>query len=427
MGLLRTVAALFCLASAPFVSAQFIAKTVRFPSARPYPEADLLSIAALKPGDRFSKADLEAAAGRLMATGYFDEVLPTVEGPFKAIDVRFALKPIAPGLLLPVGFENFVWFTADELAAFRKSIPLLALGVPEAGDQTDRVQAALQQMLVAKAIPGTVSHQNVAPGTGHPFRAVEYSIDGTHIQLAVHLSGVTPDMVATVKVALARAQRVPLNEGNVGPTTDDLLLTPYFDAGDLDAKLVNESRTTAAPTDTSPKIDLTATVVAGSPYKVSSISFAGAPLYSAEAFAKSQKLKPGDVASRKLLYDTLGPITKTYRDAAYLDVVVDAAPVLDPASHTVAYSVTVTPGEQYRLKSIAVKGLPDSLMPDFNRTFPLKNGDLYNETAVAKYLVSHPEIKPLAPYTGLFTATADPATHLVDLAIQFQSNSIIVR
>ena len=407
-------------------NAQYKAKAVVFTNAAPYPEADLLQIAALKPGDSFSKADLEAAAGRLMSTGYFDEVLPAVDGPFKAIDVRFTLKPIAPALLLPVGLENFVWFTAEELAALRTSIPLLALGVPEAGDQTDRVQTALQQMLATKGVAGTVSHDNIVPGSSHSKRAIEYRVESAHIQLIVHLGGVTQDMVPTVKTALAQAQRVAFNEGVAGHNTNDVLLTPYFDAGDLDAKLTNESRTTAAPGDSAPKIDLTATVVSGGPYTVSSIIFADTPLLSASAFARTQKLKAGDLASRKLLYATLDPITHIYRQAAYLDAVVDAEPVLDPALHQVAYTISVLPGEQYRLKSIAVKGLPADLRPDFDRTFPLKTGDLYNETAVAKYLISHPEIKPLAPYTGQFRATADPATHLVELDVQFQTNSITV-
>ncbi len=420
---LPIVALLCCLAAS--ASAQYKAKAINFTNAAPYPEADLLAIATLKPGDSFSKADLEAAAGRLMATGYFDEVLPTVDGPFKAIDVHFALKPIAPALLMPVGLENFVWFTVEELASFRASIPLLPLGVPEAGDQTDRVQAALQQLLTTKGISGKVSHQNIAPGTGHPLRVVEYRVDPNRVQVVVHLGGVSPDMVPEVKLALAQAQRAQFNEG-AGVTTNDRVLTPYFDAGFLDAKLVNESRTTAAPADAAPKIDLTATVIPGSSYKVASLTFAGTPLYRADEFAAAQKLKPGDVASRKLLYASLVPVTKKYRDSGYIDVVVDAQPVLDPANHTAAYSVMVAPGEQYRLRSISVKGLPESLKPDFDRTFPLKAGDLYNETAVAKYLVSHPEIKPLAPYTGAFAATADPATHLVDLAVQFQNNSITV-
>ena len=423
---LRTIAVLLCLLPASLLPAQYKAKAIVFNNAAPYPEADLLTIAALKPGDSFSKGDLEAAAARLMGTGYFDEVLPSMDGPFKSIEVRFKLKPIAPSLRLAAGFENFVWFSPEELAAFRKSVPLLPFGVPEAGDQTERVQAALQQLLAGKSVPGTVTHQNFAPSTSHPQRAIEYRIEPAPVQVVVHLGGVTPDMVPAVKVALAQAQRAAFNEGIAGTTTDDLLLTPYFDAGDLDAHLTNETRTTAAPGEPQPKIDLTATVIPGSPYKVASLNFTPTPLVSAEAFAKTQKLHAGDLASRKMLYATLAPVTKAYRDTAYLDVLVDAAPVIDADAHAVAYTVAVTPGEQYRLKSIDVKGLPEGLRPDFDRTFPLKIGDLYNESAVASYLVKHPEIKPLAPYTGIFTASADPATHLVDLFVQFQTNSITV-
>jgi outer membrane protein insertion porin family len=418
----RTLAVLLCLTVA--ASAQFKARSVVFTNAAPYPEQDLLTLAALKPGDSFTKPDLEAAAARLMATGYFDEVLPSLDGPFKAIEVRFKLKPLAPELLQPAGLENFVWFTPEELAAFRKSIPLLPFGIPEAGDQPQRVQAALQQMLAAKLIPGTVSFQPIPPHPGQPRRVLEFRVEPAHILLVVHLGGVTPDMVPAVKLALAQAQRAPFNEGIAGHTTDEILLSPYLDAGNLDAHLENESRTTAS--EPSAHIDLTATVIPGALYKVSALTFSPTPLLGAEAFAKIQKLHPGDPASRKLLLATLAPITSTYRNAAYLDVYVDATPVRDPATHTVAYTVTISPGEQYHLRSINMKGLPPDLRPDFDRTFPLKAGDLYNETAVLKYLVSHPEVKALAPYAGTFTAAADPATHQVDLAIQFITNGVNV-
>ena len=425
MRLLRTTLTLLSLTCTPFLQAQFTAKTVVFTNAAPYSEADLRTLAALKPGDRFSKTDLEAAAARLMITGYFDEVLPVVDGPFKAVSVVFKLKPTP--VLLPAGLENFVWFTPEELDAFRHSLPLLVFGVPEAGDQADRVQAALQQMLDAKSIPGKVTHDIVAPGTGRPQRVVEYRVEPAHVQLVIHFGGATPDMVPAVKAALALAQRSQFNEGLAGNTTNDILLTPYLDAGYVEAKLTKESRTSAAATEAAPKIDLTVTVVPGAPYKVASITFAGTPLVSAEAFAKTQRLHPGDIASRKLLYASLLPITQVYREAAYLDSLVDAAPVLDPATHTVAFTVVVSPGEQYRLKSITVQGLPEDIRPDFDRTFPIKFGDLYNETAVFKYLVSHPDIKALAPYTGTFKALADPATHLVELSIKFVTNSFNAR
>ena len=89
---------------------------------------------------------------------------------------------------------------------------------------------------------------------------------------------------------------------------------------------------------------LSAALNPGDVFRISSISFAGTPLLSAESFAASGKLHPDDVASRSLLLQTLAPLDAAYRRQGYMDVIVKAAPTSDPATHQVAYTVTVVPG-----------------------------------------------------------------------------------
>ena len=47
-----------------------------------------------------------------------------------------------------------------------------------------------------------------------------------------------------------------------------------------------------------------------------------------------------------------------------MDVIVDSSPKLDRTAHTVAYTVTVTPGEQYRVHEVKAEGLDDAAKAD---------------------------------------------------------------
>ena len=409
----------------PASHAQYIAKTVVFLNPGPYPIPELTALAAVAPGDHLTKQSLLDGAARLQATGYFTDVEATLDGPIKAVEVRFKLKPVDPALLLPVGFDNFVWFTAEEFDAFRKSLPLLAFGLPEAGARRTQVQTALEQLLAAHSIKATVSHQVVEPTTLHPMRSFAYRVDTPKIQLGpVHLSGAAPSIVPEVRKAIGHAQYAPYNEGIAGATTAELLLAPWFDLGDLDAKLDPFIHKVASSTDDLVKVDLTATVLPGQPYHVGAVAFTPTPLVTAADFAKTQKLHPGDLASRNSLLATVAPATQLYHDHGYLDAYVSAAPALDATGHTVAYSFAIVPGDEYHVDAIDVKNLPANLRPDFDRAFPLHKGDPYNESVVGTFLTRHPEVKSLNGYTAAFTASADPNAHTVDLVIEFTNLNV---
>lgn len=408
------------LLSSPLV-AQYTIKNIVFINPGAYARPDLLTLTGLKVGDSLDKPGLGAASARLAATGYFENVEASVDGPFKAIDVRFKLKPADPSALLPVGLENFVWFTPEELRAnLEKSVPLFTHGVAEGSSQEALVQAALEAMLAGRSITGTISHQIVVPSPGYPRRALEYRIESPSVRLgAAKLTGISPEMAPAMRVALTTATHSAYNEGLAGVTTADQILTPYRDAGYLDATLENVRRSVSANDQTIVKADLSAEVVPGELYHVSTLDFAGTSVVSPAAFASTAKLHPHDLASRRNLLASLAPVTAAYHSQGYMDAYVDAAAARDAATHQVAYTVTVLPGEVYRLGSIHVTDLPAAPRADFDKAFRLHPGDVYDEVYVGSFLTNNTAVRSLDNYAAAFTASSDPATHLVELEIKF--------
>ena len=92
-------------------------------------------------------------------------------------------------------------------------------------------------------------------------------------------------------------------------------------------------------------------------------------------------------------------------------------------THQVSYTITVTPGEQYRIKELTAEHLDPAGQAAFDKNFTMKAGELYNPEYVAEFLRKNTALHDLAPYTGNYTAYAHPATHTVDLVVSFIRNN----
>jgi outer membrane protein insertion porin family len=102
-----------------------------------------------------------------------------------------------------------------------------------------------------------------------------------------------------------------------------------------------------------------------------------------------------------------------------MDVIIDGSPVLDTAAYTVAYTVTVTPGERYRVHTVTANGLDPAAQADFNRGYLMKEGQLYNPEYLVGFLKNNSALQALAGYGAAWKAYADPNTHTVDLVLTF--------
>ena len=191
-----------------------------------------------------------------------------------------------------------------------------------------------------------------------------------------------------------------------------------LDAGYVQASLSGVTITLTLSGDTASVI-LSASLDPGNIYHVSGIAFTGAPLLSSDAFAATEKLHPGEIASRALLIETLAPLDAVYRKQGYMDVIVQAVPDANPATHQVAYSVSVKPGEQYRVREVTANNLDPAARADFDRGFLMKTGELYNPQYITSFLKKNTALQALANYSGTYKAYADPNTHTVDLVLTF--------
>ena len=417
----RFLALAFFLAGSVASAQVYTAGQIEFLNLGPYTPTELEAAAGIHPGAKFTADDLSASAQRLVDTGYFDDVTASLVGRFEAMKVEYELKPTPRAAMLHVGFQNFVWLTRDEIAAaVKKSSPLFQGYLPEGSANQDVLRTALGEALRERGVDGAVVYDTVEPSLAHPVREIEFRVSKPYVRVAnVKLGGVSTELVPYVQKSVNATARTAYTEEPAGLATADTILAPLLDAGYVDAALSGMHAEAAPPTEGAVGVEVSAMLRAGDVYKVSSITFGGSPLFPAEEFATQAKLHSGDVASRKALLETLAPLDSAYRRQGYMDVTIVATPTIHREAHEIAYAVSVTPGEQYRIDALTAENLDPAAKAAFDKVFLMKKGELYDPEYVAKFIKNNSSVKEFQPYVGNFVAYAHPKTHTVDLVITF--------
>ncbi len=120
-------------------------------------EPEALEKSGLQAGQTVDIDAVEAAANRLLESGLFVNLSYKLKGTTDKSVLTFEV--IERKWTMPVAFDNFVWFTDEELlAAVRRKLPAFDGTAPEAGVVTEQVKQALTELLAERKIEGTVQH-----------------------------------------------------------------------------------------------------------------------------------------------------------------------------------------------------------------------------------------------------------------------------
>jgi outer membrane protein assembly factor BamA len=423
----RIACALVCLAATPALAQYTLKKIVFEGVTTPYTQAALEAASGLKPGDQATNATLQQAAQRLSDTGAFGDLQVTFDGPVKAISIIFKITPLDPSHQLTAAFDNFIWFTPEELeAGLRARVPLFAPTLPEAGNLQDAVQTALADMLKEKGVTATLTHDIFEPSAEYPVRIVAYRVKTPAIRLhTINLTGVSSEFAAPIHEIAGKITGRPFNDGVEKLTTAETLLTPYLKAGYLNANLTGRTLTPTASSPDRIDVDLSAAVNTGVPFHVGDIVWAGSPQISSEAFAAASPLRTGDLANPTTLAKSVDLLAAAYRKQGYADVLVSPKPSLDTATNRVSYTFSVVPGEIYRIRTLTPLNLTSAQQSDFNRGWTLKAGDVFNSEYITNFLQQNTALRSFDGYSATFKAIRDPESHLVDVTVTFIRGSVV--
>jgi len=129
---------------------------------------NVIAMTELKVGDAFSVEAIDAAAQRLIDSGLFKNVGYRTRTTGVAVTITFQLEELKTNSS-PVVFDNFIWFSDEDLTAVVKSVlPSFAGSIPDTGKSAEMIRQALQTLIVDRKLAGTVEY--TLTDTGHLFR-----------------------------------------------------------------------------------------------------------------------------------------------------------------------------------------------------------------------------------------------------------------
>jgi outer membrane protein assembly factor BamA len=336
-------------AATPLMSVE-VNGSVRFHSEQ------IAATTGLHPGTNVTREDIQGAADRLAKLGLF-------------AGVQYRFSTVGPGVKLeyqvtdapeiPVAFDNFPWFTDDELtAALKSAVPLFNGAAPPRGSLLDEISAAIEKALDARGVHVRVSHALSVAGdsTGQIqlFTVENGALDVGSIQFSDALANGDHGIQDRASDLVGK----PYSRSAIDIFELEEVRPVYLAHGFLRVQFAQpNSRLMGDAKNASNKVVVLAPINPGAVYTWNGVTWKGNYTVPPEALDDLVKLKTGDVADGMKIEAGLQGVRETYSQRGFLDVKVEATLKFDEAAKRVAYSVSVDEGPQYRMGNLVLTGL----------------------------------------------------------------------
>jgi outer membrane protein assembly factor BamA len=366
-----------------------------------YAENDIVAASGLQLGATVVEDDFKRAALRLGDLGVFADIAYNFS--YSSAGTKLVLQVTDAQKFVPVRFEDFVWFSDEELTKrIKERAPMFNGEVPLSGGLADRVSDVLQALLVENAIPGNVEYDRAGKNNG-PVDSIVYRVSEVLIQIRnVEFTGVDQSELPALKDAARRVFDREYSRSVLHALVEHQLLPVYYARGFLKATFGEPQPTVVkkpgADSDEGPRnltiVDVTFPVTPGRPYKIKDLQWSGNQLFSTEVLQKMVRARPGDVANTVRISDNLKDIQKLYGSRGYVAATIKPDLELDDTAGTVLVRLDVKEGAQYHMGELEFRGLDNSLTAKLRNAWKIRQGEVYDATYLNEYLPAARKLLP---------------------------------
>jgi outer membrane protein insertion porin family len=339
---------------------------------------EVIATSGLKVGTLFSVEAIDAAGQRLMDSGLFEKVSYRTTGRDIPVTVIFQVKE-SKGGQSPVVFDNFVWFTDEELnAAIKREVPSYTGTASDSGRMTDDIKRALQNLLQEHHIEGTVDYAPEQAGLNSTKQEHLFSVSGVPIPIcSLHFPGASN--VPEVKLVTSSKQLTDddYSQKTTAAFATYVLFPIYRQAGQLKARFGRPA--TKLESSTKCKgVELSIPVEEGPIYLWDKAEWVGNEAVSASDLADALGMHKGEVANGAKIDKGMLAVARSYGHTGHLDAKVNGTPEFDDALKRVSYKMTVKEGQQFKMGKLTIKGLEEADANSLSERWKLRNGEVFD-------------------------------------------------
>lgn len=389
---------------------------------------EALEKSGLKAGQSITVDELDAVANRLLESGLFKNLSYSVKGTTDKAVLTFNV--IEQTWAMPVAFDNFVWFTDEELReAVRRRVPAFDGTAPEAGNVTDQIRQALQDLLRERKIEGTVEYTLSADPSG---RKVEhlFGVKGPGLRVCkIDYQGARAVSAETLVQKSGGIFDNDYSRAYVAGFVESNLLPLYRERGYLRAAFSAPKAKPEGSAECGNGLALSMYVDEGSIYVWDRAAWEGAQALTAQELDAALGMRSREVANAAKIEKGLAAVRRAYGRKGYLAARVRAAQEFDDAARRVVYHFQVSEGPQFRMGELTIKGLSEADANNVRGRWSLLHGDVYDEGYVEQFVKRNVQefvreaLKAgnrLPPFKVESRAAPNPEKQTVDVTLEFK-------
>jgi outer membrane protein assembly factor BamA len=342
----------------------------------------VIALSGLQTGQAIDAGVLDAASAKLMQSGLFRRLGYRVRSTNGAATVTFDVEESA--VSLPVVFENFVWFTDEELAeAIRKDVLFFNGTAPATGDTTDKIAASLQRLLASRNINGRVEY---LPYVSKDKQELVFTVKGAHVPVcSLHFPGASAISEAELVKASGELMNAEYSRKDVATFAPIKLLPLYRRIGHLRAEFQTPTVALQSSGQCAGGVAVTIPVEEGPTYRWAKSIWEGNEKLTVEELATALGMNPGDLADGIKIDNGIKNVAKAYGRRGHLTASVRESVEYDDAASLVTYRFNISEGPRYFMGNLIVNGLPAADADQLKSKWTLGTNAVFDEGYVEEF------------------------------------------
>ena len=357
--------------------------SVRVKGASRLKPEQIIAASGLKIGQFAGEEDFKQSIQKLGDTGLFTDLTYSYKYSSAGCDLEFQITE--NDKLVPIVFDNFVWFSDDELLGLlRTRVPLFDGALPVGGDLGDQVADALNAILAERKITGKAEYLRAAKENG-PIDSYLYKVNFRAILVRnMDFPGAAPAELPALQAAAKPLEGQDYRRTKMRYQEQLNFLPVYRASGYLKASFA-DAQAKVAENGGQTLVDVSFPVTPGIQYKLTEIQWSGNAALPADKLQPLVHLKTGDPANAVQLDQDLDEVHKLYGTRGYLLAHVNATPEMDDAQSTVRYQLNVSEGDLFHMGDLTIDGLDPESSKKMAAQWQLKRGDPFDSSYLTRF------------------------------------------
>jgi outer membrane protein assembly factor BamA len=392
--------------------------SIRVTGASQLKEDQVIAASGLKLGQYAGERDFQQAMQKLGDTGLFTNLTYSYHYSPDGCDVGFQIAENTE--LVPIVFDNLVWFSDDDLISqLHGRVPLFNGRLPVAGNLADQVVDSLNAILVQRKIAGKAEYVRAGKANG-PIDSYIYKVNFHPVLIRnMDFPGSDPAELPALNAAAKQLSGQEYLRTKMRPQEKFNLLPVYLARGFLKASF-SDAQAKVAEDGPRTLVDVSFPVVPGGQYKLTGIQWQGNAVFPHEKLNELVHLKAGEPANVVQLNDDIEAVKKLYGTKGYLFVRVDPAPEIDEKQTTVKYQLNVIEGDLYRMGDLELDGLDPDASKQMAAQWQMKKGDPYDNSYLPRFFsIMYRDLGLRHPYNVVRKESVNQQDKTVSVALHF--------